>query len=447
MAIKNKVDFICEQVIDQKVFEGKYNDIIENINSKIQSKQTIGQKSLGFFDVLKNIQSSDYIKIKKIVKFLHEEKIDTLVIIAPQTICLQSQAIIDLTFSKNTNSKSIEVIYVNESFDGIDIVKLMQYLENKAFALNIISKNGDDLENLIIFRELISLLNNKVGKNNALKYIFATTNNNYGKLFNLVQNKKYNHLVLLDNTTARFLNYSVATLLPLACANIDIDEYITGAKEANEYYSNTKLSNNPAYKYSLVRYVFNKLDKKKDEKDIFSIENIIVFSPSYKKMADLFSMYLNSTSYRKYKGIRVETYVHPSDTKTFTNLFFEKQRKMFDTHFVVKNPYYDYNVAIMNDNEGDEFNYLMKYSYNKINKTIAKAIKDYHLSNQIPFIEIILEDISDRSIGWLIAFIHRASIMTSYLMNFDPFEEIGLKTYNIELTKKITELIGGNKND
>ncbi|CRH45771.1 Uncharacterised protein [Mycoplasmopsis arginini] len=32
-------------------------------------------------------------------------------------------------------------------------------------------------------------------------------------------------------------------------------------------------------------------------------------------------------------------------------------------------------------------------------------------------------------------------------MKLNPFEDFGLKTYNIEMNKKITDLIGGNKND
>lgn len=447
MAIKSKINFIFDKVILPEVFEGKYKEIINNLNQKIALKEVAGQKNLGFFEADKCIQKNDYLKIKNIVKFFWNEKIDALVVIAPKHICMQSEGIINLANSSAKKNKKIEIIFFDESYDGIDVAKLIQYLENRSFAINIISQNGEDFESLIIFRELISLLNNQVGRNNAIKYIFVTTNNNYGKLFNLVQMRKYHHLVLLDNTTERFLNYSAAVLLPMACANIDIDEYIEGAKEANEFYSNTSLENNPAYKYALVRYIFNKQTKNRDEKDIFSLENIVVGSKTYKAFADLFSMYLNSTSYRSYRGICVNSYIQPSDTKANSNLFFNKQRKMFDTHLIIKNPLYDFNIAITSDIEGDDLSFLMKQTYNKINKLLNQVVKDYHLINQIPFLEIVIEDLEDKTLGWLIAFIHRAAIMSSYLMKLNPFEDFGLKTYNIEMNKKITDLIGGNKND
>ncbi|SYV89597.1 Uncharacterised protein [Metamycoplasma alkalescens] len=37
--------------------------------------------------------------------------------------------------------------------------------------------------------------------------------------------------------------------------------------------------------------------------------------------------------------------------------------------------------------------------------------------------------------------------MSAYLMDLDPFEDNGLRAYNIELTKKFTELMGENKNE
>ncbi|SYV89595.1 Glucose-6-phosphate isomerase, partial [Metamycoplasma alkalescens] len=184
MAIKNKIDFVCDQVINQKVFEGKYKEIIHSINEKIKTNEISSQKNLGFLHVKKNIQKSDYSKLQNILKFFNEEKIEVLVVIAPEYICLQSESIINLVDTHLKEDSDIDILFINESYSGIDVANLIKYLENKRFALNVISKNGDDFESLIIFRELISLLTNRVGRNNATKYIYVTTNNNYGRLFN-----------------------------------------------------------------------------------------------------------------------------------------------------------------------------------------------------------------------------------------------------------------------
>ncbi|PZV99960.1 glucose-6-phosphate isomerase [Metamycoplasma auris] len=445
--IKSRIEFNCDKTVTKKAFE-KYKEFVNSINQKIKSSRLNGQNNLNFLNIKKNYQNKDLDKILKIRKFFEEDKIEVLVVIAPEYICMQSQSLIDLFLPiELKNRSSIEIIYVNESYIGIDIARLIRYLETKRFAINIISKNGDDLESLIIFRELISLLNNNIGKNNASKYIYVTTNNNYGRLFNWAKAKKYTQLVLLDNIPERFLNYSPAVLLPLVAANINLEDYLEGASEANNFYESISLENNAAYKYGLVRYLFTKIDLNKGYKDIFTNENILVSSKSHKQLGNLLVMYLNATSYKKYRGIRANLYIEPSETKIATNIFLDRQQQMFDTHLSIKNLPLDFNVSIMDDSDLNDLGYLMKYSYNKIGSFVNDVVIDYHWAINIPYVEIAIEDLSARSLGWIISFMHHASLMSAYLMEIDPFEDSGLKGYNIELTKKFTKIMGENKDE
>ncbi|AZZ65461.1 glucose-6-phosphate isomerase [Metamycoplasma phocicerebrale] len=435
MAIKNRIEIDCSMILQREKIEDKYLDITNELNSKINSKEALGQKHLGFFEVTKNVQPGDLQKIKKIVNYLNDEGIEVFVVIAPKYICLQSQAIINLVFGKY-NKSNIEVIYIDENIDGRDIAQLCQYLENRKFAINVISKSGDNIESLVIFRELVSILNIKLGKQNSNQYIFVTTNNNYGKLFQIVQSKKYNHLVLLDNTTDRFLNFSAAVLLPLACAKIDIESYMEGAREANDYYSSTPLNkNNSAYFYAVTRLILHKAKWK--------YENVIVNSNSLKELSQLIAMYFNVTTYRKNRGMIVRSGVYPSDAKIESHFFSEKEGKIIETQFIFKNTLVDYNVAYMSESEDDEFSFLFKRTYNDISKTISKAVFDNHFTYEVPNIKVLIQDSDAKTLGWMVAFIHRASIMSAYLMEIDPFEDDGLRTYNIELTKKFNELMGG----
>ncbi|ENY69157.1 Glucose-6-phosphate isomerase (GPI) [Metamycoplasma auris 15026] len=445
--IKSKIEFNCDKTVAKKAFE-KYKDVVASLNKKIKSSRLNGQNNLNFLNIKKNYQSKEIDKLFKIRKFFEEEKIETLVVIAPEYICMQSQSLIDLFLPiELKNRRAIEIIYVNESYMGIDVAKLIKYLETKRFAINVISKNGDDLETLIIFRELISLLNNRMGKTNASKYIYVTTNNNYGRLFNWARTKKYTQLVLLDNIPERFLNYSPAVLLPLITANIDIEAYLQGATEANEYYESASLENNVAYQYALVRYLFTKIDIDKGYKDLFTNENILVTSKSHKQLGELLVMYLNATTYKKYRGIKANLYVSPSQIKKETNLFLDRQQQMLDTHLWIRNLPLDFNPSIMDDKDLNDLSYLMKYPYNKIGSFIHDVVIDYHWSINIPYVEIIIEDLNPKTLGWIISFMHHACLMSAYLMEIDPFEDGGLKSYNIELTKKFTKIMGENENE
>ncbi|MBN4089322.1 glucose-6-phosphate isomerase [Mycoplasma enhydrae] len=440
MAIKNRIEIDCSMIMQPKVIEEKYLEIVSQLNAKINSKEALGQKYLGFFEIGKNIQSDDIQNIKKIVNFLESESIEVFVIVAPKYICLQSEAIINFVYGKFNHKTKLKLLYVDENINGQEMAQLCQYLETKRFAINVISKTGDNIESLLIFRELVLMLIEQLGPKNANQYIFVTTNNNYGQLFQTVQTKKYNHLVLLDNTPEKFLNFSAAVLLPLACAKIDWEAYLDGAKEANEFYSTMPLNkNNSAYFYAVARLALKKAQWK--------YENIVVNSNSHCDLSRLFAMYLNATSYRKNRGLIVRNSVYPSDAKINSHFFSEKEGKIIETQILLKNSLIDYSIAFHNNFEDDEFSYLVKQTYNQIGNTLNKVVSDNHFTYEVPNIKIYIQDTEAKTLGWLVTFIHRAAIMSAYLMEIDPFEDDGLRTYNIELSKKFTELMGGKKND
>ncbi|MBN0970585.1 glucose-6-phosphate isomerase [Mycoplasma phocoeninasale] len=418
-----------------------YHDQIEELKAKIATNNIIGYQFLGCFNIFKNIQKNDYIDIKKIPQWLINEHIEYLVVIAPQHVCLQAEALIKFAGRDSSSDSKIKVIFVNECISARDIAKLTSFLSDKHFAINIISQKGETLETLLIFRELKAMLYKILGSVNAKKYIFATTNNNYGKLFKETKVNEYRHFVLLDNTTEKFLGYSAAIMLPLACVGVNLDKYLNGANAANEYFSKMPLKKNPAYQYAVIRRILLKNN--------YNFENINAYSNSDLDLARLFKMYLSETGLKNKNGIYVNSSLQGCDNNTFSENHTSSPFNPFDTSLVVENQQYDYEVSILSEHDNDNLNYLSKLTYNSIGKTITKSMRENHvIIYKIPHILIKISDnFNDDTLGWIMAFIHRASIMFAYLRELNPFQNSGLDSYNINLIKNITELSGGSKND
>ncbi|TPR54685.1 glucose-6-phosphate isomerase [Metamycoplasma neophronis] len=441
MANKNRILIDTNFAIKQEALN-KYESLVNKINKEIENNDVVGHQFLGSFAVRKNYQKENFEEIKNLPKLLLSENIDTLVIIASQHICLQSQALIDLVRGKypENNNKNLNVIFVDETINGRDIAQLIRYLESKNFAINVISQTGETIETLLIFRELKLLLQKAVGIVNASNYIYVTTNNNYGKLFKEVQLNKYKHFVLLDNSTEKFFSFSPAILVPLACAGIDIEAYVNGAAEANEYYKNAPLKDNSAYIYALSRFIL--------EKNNFKIENINYYSNAENKLASLFRMYLTEACLRKTHGILVSTNRQSADLCTYSESLINAPFKCFETSIICDNPKFDYSISLSQDNDDDYYNYLSKLTYNTIGKTINRTITENHVINyKIPNLKIIIENYEETTLGWIVVFIQRAAVMCAYLQNINPFDNVGTRSYSIELMKNITELTGGSKND
>lgn len=68
-----------------------------------------------------------------------------------------------------TQKKSVKIIYAGHHLDADYHSRLLAFLENKEFSVNVISKSGTTTEPAIAFRLLLSLLERKYGRENVKK--------------------------------------------------------------------------------------------------------------------------------------------------------------------------------------------------------------------------------------------------------------------------------------
>ncbi|WP_412031737.1 glucose-6-phosphate isomerase [Metamycoplasma buccale] len=435
----NKILLDINYALKQEALK-KYQNEITEIAKKIEKYDIEGHEFFGFKDPYKSITKDDYSKIKKISKQLIESNVEVLVVIASKHICLQSESLIELASGLKSNDAKLEILYVNENINGRDIAQLASYLDNKSFAINVISQSGENAETLILFNEIRHILENKLGKTNAAKYIYVSTNNNYGKLFTLVKDKGYQHFIIFDNSTEKYFSFSAATLFPLACANIDIDKFLNGAANANQVYSKDNLDINSAYAYAVARKILH------DNK--YNLESINVFGNSFYHLGELFKMYLAESSVKNKRGILPILNLQSSDIKTFGESLIGNEFKCFETNIIINKPKYDYRVAYYSDPEDYIYNQYSNLTYNKIANAIGNTIIENHvILYKIPNIKVNIADDNDETLGWIVTFIHRASIMSAYLFGFNPFINEVHNSYNVALMKELKDISGGKDND
>jgi len=403
----NRINIDFEYAIKETALQ-RYQDEITLINQKINTGVIEGNEYLNFLNVYKNMLKEDYEKIQAISKWLlYEEKINYMVVIASKTICLQIQALIDLNLGLFPFSQKTKLIFIQENIDGCELAQILEILNEKSFAVNVISQYGESIQTLLLFREFKNILEKKVGKNNANKYIYVSTNNNFGKLFNLIQKENYQHFILLDNLTESYLTFTPAILFPLAMAEINIDKFLEGAKEGVTKFSLDSLENNAAYQYAVIRKIL--------KNNNYKIENINIFHRNENKLGELFQMYLSQAAIKDKQGLIPLVY----------------------------NPVTDLKVSSQFD---DELNMLSSLTYNGMNKIIRNTIIENNvIIYKIPNIKILIIDDSNHSLGYIMAFLHKASIMSAYLDNVNPFTNTVIKNFNVSLVKKINDTLKRSK--
>ncbi|RMA78512.1 glucose-6-phosphate isomerase [Metamycoplasma subdolum] len=408
----------------------RWSQTVSEIHNKMWNGKTVGSEYLGFLNPLGCISQEDYEKIFRCVKWLNDErnKVDFLVVLATKAVCIQIKALVDSYFFDEDDKR---IIFLDESINGRDLASFFVFIKSKRFAVNVISKNGSNLETFVLFRELRKLLEERVGKTNAKKYIFITTNNNVGRLYNIVQNTEYEHFILFDNMTEKHLLFSAAVLFPLAFLGYKIDKYLSGAKIAKKYLTEMQIQENDAYKLAVARKILENANRK--------LEHLNIFSNTHESLGQLYKMYFGESSNKMGKGILTLINVQNSDIKAFGQSICSNPFPSFAVNLNIVNSATDFRLSY--DDSNDSYYAKINYedlTFGKIANEINQTIFENMITNyKIATLKLQVENLNEETFGYLMFFLMLSSTMFAYLSEVNPFSYDVEKEHMISLLKKI----------
>ncbi len=147
---------------------------------------------------------------------------------------------------KNVKTKP-QIMFVGQNLSYIYMTQVMDVLKGKGFSINVISKSGTTTEPAIAFRIFRKLLEEKYGKAEASKRIYATTDATHGALRQLSTTEGYETFTTPEDIGCRCSVLTSVGSLPMASAEIDIEKVMHGAKQAQKELMTSKLHNNSPY--------------------------------------------------------------------------------------------------------------------------------------------------------------------------------------------------------
>ena len=124
----------------------------ESVNAleKLLNKTCEGKEFTGWIDLPKNYDREEFERIKKCAKKIRETS-DCLVVIGIGGSYLGAKAI-DYAMSSYFEKSDIEIIYAGFQLSSTYLSELLDYLKDKDFCVNVISKSGTTTEPAIAFR-------------------------------------------------------------------------------------------------------------------------------------------------------------------------------------------------------------------------------------------------------------------------------------------------------
>src|SRR5699024_6389649 len=224
----------------------------------LHEKTGQGSDYLGWVDLPKTYDKEEFQRIKAAAEKIKNDS-DVLLVIGIGGSYLGARAALEMlnhSFQNllyAENRKVPQIIFVGHHLSSDYVNDLFDVLKDKDFSINVISKSGTTTEPAIAFRLFRNYLEEKYGKEEAKKRIYATTDKAKGALKTVAVQEGYETFVIPDDVGGRYSVLTAVGLLPIAVSNISIDDMMNGASDAMKDLSEPSLEKNPAYQYAAVR--------------------------------------------------------------------------------------------------------------------------------------------------------------------------------------------------
>ena len=418
-----------EYLTDEARFDFvSYQTKISRIHRMIHEKNGEGSDFLGWLDYPSNYDKEELERIIKKAEFVRANY-DTLVVCGIGGSYLGPRASIEALNGLLSDDK-LKIVYLGNTLDPNYMSEVLKYLENKRFAVCVISKSGTTTETSISFRILKEMLESKYGKEYAKDAIIAVTDRSKGALRALSESEGYTTFVLPRDIGGRFSVMTPVGLFPIACAGIDVKEFLEGFKDGQNEYRNESIERNQAYQYALERHLLYK--------NGFNVEVVASYEPRLQLIIGWMQQLFDESEGKDGKSIFMTGATFTTDLHSLGQYIQDGSKILFETILFIDKPNNDLEIPHDKD-DLDNLNYIAGKKLSFVNKKAHDGTLDAHANvGKVPNITIDIDEMSPRVLGELYYFFMIACAMSAYLNGINPFNQPGVEVYK----KNMFHLLG-----
>ena len=409
----------------------EYKEEVENIHKELHHRASDEKDFVGWLELPTKYDKKEFSRIKKAAKKIKKES-DILVVIGIGGSYLGARAVIEALTSSFYNMFSNEereypqILYVGNNLSSDYMNEIIEYIGDKDFSVNVISKSGTTTEPAIAFRIFREILENKYGIEEARSRIYATTDKQKGALKTLAEKEGYEQFIVPDNVGGRYSVLTAVGLLPIAVAGIDIDGLMEGAREAQEKYNDSDLKYNECYQYAVVRNILYKLYK--------NTEILVNYEPKMHYFTEWWKQLFGESEGKEQKGIFPAGVDFTTDLHSMGQYIQEGRRNLFETVIKIKKPKSDITIQMDEDNL-DGLNYLAGKTLDYVNKKAMEGTIEAHVSGDVPNIQITIEKLNEKNLGAMIYFFEKACAVSGMILGVNQFNQPGVEEYKKNMFK------------
>ena len=362
----------------------------------------------------------EFARIQKAAAKIRSDS-QVLVVIGIGGSYLGARAVIELMGSADHRlaANRPEVFFAGNGLSTDALCELMDYVADKDFSINVISKSGTTTEPAVAFRIFKDMLEKKYGKEGAKGRIYATTDAHKGALKGLADAEGYEEFVVPDAIGGRYSVLTAVGLLPIACAGVDIAELMAGAEEAMNALA-VPGADNPAWQYAAARHTLYTLGKK--------VEILVGYEPSFRFFAEWWKQLFGETEGKDGKALFPASVEFTADLHSMGQYIQQGERLMLET--VVRFEKSRCARPIPHDPDNvDGLNFLAGKDLSFVAEQAMRGTLLAHVDGGVPNLMVTAPGRDAHSVGALIYFFEYACGLSGYLLGINPFDQPGVEAY------------------
>ncbi|WP_191434400.1 glucose-6-phosphate isomerase, partial [Flavonifractor sp. An112] len=271
-------------------------DALESARQKLETGSGAGGDFTGWVHLPRDYDKEEFARIQAAAERIRATS-QALVVIGIGGSYLGARAVVELVNSPNfnlTHKDGPAIYFAGNGLSTDAMLEVMDLIKDKDWSINVISKSGTTTEPAVAFRIFKNLLEEKYGKEDARKRIYATTDAHKGALKGLADAEGYEEFVVPDAIGGRYSVLTAVGLLPIACAGVDITALMEGAREEMETLA-VPGEANPAWQHAAARHALYTAGKK--------VDILVGYEPSYRFFGEWWKQLYGESEGKDGKGL------------------------------------------------------------------------------------------------------------------------------------------------
>ncbi len=399
--------------------------IAESARELLLSRKGAGNDFLGWIDLPVDYDKEEFARILKAAEKIQKDS-EVLLVIGIGGSYLGARAAIEFLRHNFYNSvskeirKTPEIYFVGNSISSTYMSHLMDVIGDRDFSVNVISKSGTTTEPAIAFRIFKEMLENKYGKAEAAKRIYATTDKARGALKTLATEEGYETFVVPDDVGGRFSVLTAVGLLPIAVSGADILKLMEGAASGRKQALENDFEHNDAMQYAAIRNILHRKGK--------MIEILANYEPSLHYVSEWWKQLYGESEGKDQKGIYPASVDLTTDLHSMGQFIQDGSRIMFETVLNVEEPQCQLRIK-EEASDLDGLNYLAGKTVDFVNKSAMNGTVLAHTDGSVPNLMVTIPRQDEFSLGELFYFFEFACGVSGYILGVNPFNQPGVESY------------------